>query len=241
MIISIIIPVYREAGRIRESIEAIRLLDGYTESGVEMIVSDGDGDGSTIKALSGLNTIKILSPKGRGAQMNSGARSAKGDVLLFLHADSVLPAGALNLIQEALSDSTAAGGAFSLGFDSQKIFYKIIALATNIRARLSRIPYGDQAIFMRKDIYNKIGGYKDIPILEDVDLMKRLRKSGLKMVLLKEKVWTSPRRWEKGGRLATTLKHRLISLLYAVGFKPESLAGLRRMNNSERSGRRNDA
>jgi rSAM/selenodomain-associated transferase 2 len=222
--ISVIIPVHDERDGIARAIRGVRSLQGG--GNVEIIVVDGHPEGTTLGAIDDGTVIGIRSSKGRGRQMNEGAALAKGEILLFLHADTMLPASAFDEIVSAMRHSDCIGGAFTLKIDSAQGFFRIIEGATDLRARLTRVPYGDQAIFIHRDYFQSIGGYHDIPILEDVDLMWRIRKNGGRIVLLPEAVVTSPRRWEKRGLVRTTLQNRLIMVLYLLGVKPERLARL---------------
>jgi rSAM/selenodomain-associated transferase 2 len=189
----------------------------------EIIVVDGSPAQDTISALKDSETISIASEVGRARQMNSGAETAQGDVLIFLHADTKLPKEAFVKISGALLDSTCIGGAFSLGIDTDRISLKFIAWTANVRVWFTRVPFGDHAIFLRRKYFQEIGGYKDIPLMEDVDLMERIRKSDGKIIILKEKAQTSPRKWEKGGVFRTTLKNQVIRKLYRLGVSPHTL------------------
>ncbi|MBN1548746.1 MAG: TIGR04283 family arsenosugar biosynthesis glycosyltransferase [Syntrophaceae bacterium] len=222
--ISIIIPVYREENGINETISRVRALpEGKV---IEIIVVDGHAEGTTLSVLDDAAVVRVSSPKGRGRQMNAGAEKASGAILLFLHADTNLPPGGLGRIVSVMQAPDCVGGAFALRIDSRKIFFRFIEWLANLRARLTRVPYGDQAIFVRRDYFQAIGGYRDIPILEDVDLMRRIRRQCGRIVLISESVLTSPRRWEKKGLFRTTLRNRLIMGLYLLGAKPERLARL---------------
>ncbi len=215
-------PVLHEAATINRAIDHI----GNISAGfpAEIIVVDGDPAGSTIHAITDKNTIKLISHRGRGGQMNAGASLGKGAILLFLHADTRLPDNAFSYIADAMDGEEYAGGAFELGIKSDRRVFSLIEKFVALRTRLTRIPYGDQAIFIKKDVFNRIRGFKEIPIMEDVDLMRRLRKSGDKIYIIPEKVKTSPRRWEKEGILFCTLRNWTITILYLFGAKPERLA-----------------
>jgi rSAM/selenodomain-associated transferase 2 len=156
--------------------------------------------------------------------MNAGAAKASGEVLLFLHADTKLPAGAFADIERALSGKDIKTGAFRLEIDTKNIFLKFIAFTANIRTKLFRMPYGDQAVFFRREYFNEIGGYEDIPLMEDVEIMRRARKRGDKIAVINSAVITSARRWEKEGVLRATLRNKVVKLLYNLGVRPEKLA-----------------
>ena len=219
---SFIIPVYREAEIINSTIDHLMCLQKFAAA--EIIVADGDQEGSTLREISNTNVKKILCPEGRARQMNCGAAKSSGDILIFLHADTRLPENALKKIATLLEDETFVGGAFDLGIDSQRFAFRIIEKIASIRSRLTRIPYGDQAIFIRRDYFQSLGGFKDIPIMEDVELMRRIKRRRGKINILKDKVKTSPRRWETEGVVFCTLRNWFLITLYLLGAKPETLA-----------------
>jgi rSAM/selenodomain-associated transferase 2 len=219
---SIVIPVLNEAGQINSLIEHIR--SQSFEGFLEIIVVDGDMQGNTVKAIQDKDVIALITEKGRGQQMNAGAVAAHGEILIFLHADTKLPDNALGKISRVLQDERYVGGAFDLGIDSRRLFLKYIAARASFRSRLNRIPYGDQAIFIRKDYFDQIGRFKDIPLMEDVDLMRRIKKDGKKIFILPDKVMTSPRRWEREGALYTTVRNQILMALFYLGVSPCRLA-----------------
>jgi rSAM/selenodomain-associated transferase 2 len=218
---SVIIPVLNEAENINHLIEHVHSIGEGID--YEIIVVDGSPTRETISALKDNETISIVSEVGRARQMNSGAETAQGDVLIFLHADTKLPHEAFVKILGALLDNSCLGGAFSLGMATDRLSLKFIAWTANVRVRLTRVPFGDHAIFLRREYFQEIGGYKDIPLMEDVELMERIRKSGGNIIILKEKVKTSPRKWEKGGVFRTTFRNQLIRKLYWLGVSPDTL------------------
>ncbi len=220
--LSLIIPVWGEARSINESIQHARELDA--DGNVEIIVVDGDPGGSTIDAIKAQGVRTAVAEKGRARQMNRGAALATGDVLLFLHADTLLPPTAFALIRTSMNDKRFVGGAFDLGFDTTRRIFKIAESYVYLRTRLTKIPFGDQAIFMRRDFFKKIGGFRDIPIMEDVELMKRVRKHAAPICIIPEKVRTSVRRYEQEGILLCTLRNLLLQVSYTLGMSPERLA-----------------
>jgi len=219
---SIIIPVLNEADKINSLIEHLQKQNH--ESSYEIIVVDGDPQGSTVGAIQDKDATTITADKGRGKQMNTGASGARGEILIFLHADTILPEHALEKISRAMQDSDYAGGAFDLKIDSDRLFLKYISFRASLRSRWNRIPYGDQAIFIRKKYFDQIGGYQEIPLMEDVDLMRRIKKDGKKIVILQDKVITSARRWESDGVLFTTLRNQILVRLFYLGISPHRLA-----------------
>ncbi len=156
--------------------------------------------------------------------MNAGAKAAQGEILIFLHADTGLPPNALNHIQHIMSEKKYVAGAFELSFDSERLGLKLIAKAASWRYRLLRLPYGDQAIFMPQEYFHRIGGFAEIPIMEDLELMRRIKKRKDKIYISKERVKTSARRWEKEGIVYCVLRTWMLASLYCLGVSPEKLA-----------------
>ena len=218
---SVIIPVLNESPGINEVIS--RLQAQKPEGGMELVIVDGDQSGSTISGIASECVSKMISERGRARQMNNGAAIAKGEILVFLHADTRLPAGAFSLIHQAMSDRRFVAGAFDLGFDTHRIIFKITENYVHIRSRLTKVPFGDQAIFIRRSYFQELGGYRNIPIMEDVDLMKRIRKHGDRIIIIPEKVLTSPRRYEAEGILFCTFRNWMLQILYGCGVSPERL------------------
>lgn len=156
--------------------------------------------------------------------MNLGAAYASGDILIFLHADTQLPINALALIQETfLKNPQLVGGAFSLQIDSPRLLLKITAVFSTLRCHMTRAPYGDQAIFLRKSYFDSIGGYLNLPLMEDVELMRRIKKHKDDIIILPAAVITSDRRWNQEGLLYTALRNTLIIFLYWCGMPAEKL------------------
>jgi len=221
--ISVIIPVWREQASIN------RLLGHLlTEQGGfarQLIVVDGEATGTTLSAIADRQrVIGITAAAGRARQMNAGAALAKGELLLFLHADTLLPPGAPENIRRLMAGTGCAAGAFSLGVDSRRWAYRLIAWAASWRSRLSRVPYGDQAIFMRRSYFVELGGFADISLMEDVELMRRIKRRGGRVVILPSSVTTSVRRWERQGIILHTLRNWLLVSLYYLGVPADRLA-----------------
>ena len=170
---SIIIPVLNEPSIINQTVENVYL----TGSGFnfEVIVVDGDPAGATISAIRKNDVIKVLSPKGRGIQMNKGASAAKGEILLFLHTDTELPADAFSAILAAVDKNQCAAGAFDLEIKSERVVFRLIEKMANIRSHFTGIPYGDQAIFVKKKLFDELNGFKEISLMEDVEFMMRMK------------------------------------------------------------------
>lgn len=221
MKVSIIIPACKEA-KVNRFIKKLRKIRDINKA--EIIMVDCSSKKESIKKINGKNLIKISSKKSRSNQQNKGARIASGDILLFLHSDTILPKNAMTLIKEALKDKKIHAGAFQLRFQTKDLILKLIAYSTSIRSKITRIPYGDQAIFIRKSTFNKLGGFPKVKFLEDVLLMEKLRKDNLKIKILNKEVMTSPRRWEHEGILRRTLRNRIVILGHILGKTPEELS-----------------
>jgi rSAM/selenodomain-associated transferase 2 len=218
MDVSIIIPVINEERIINQTLE--RLRNSKASGSYEIIVVDGNVSGNTLRAITEKKIIKIKSSCGRGAQMNAGARAAKGRILLFLHADTILPKNAIDSAMSACSARWIVGGAFDLGIDSNRPGYRLIERMVSLRSRRTRIPYGDQAIFLKHKIFFTIGEFKEIPIMEDIDLMRRIKQAGHKIKIISEPVKTSARRWENEGIVYCTLRNFILSKMFYLGVSP---------------------
>jgi len=219
--ISIIIPVWNEASVINRTLDHIFTLP--YGGAVEIIVVDGHPEGKTINEIRQRRVDRMISEKGRANQMNAGARRAGGDVLLFLHADTMLPENALASIAGVIETGRHVGGAFDLGIESERMVFRLIERAASLRSRLTRIPYGDQAIFIRRDYFAEMNGFREIPIMEDMDIMRRIKKRGDAIHIIPARVKTSARRWEKEGILSCTLRNWMMAGLYLLGISPERL------------------
>jgi len=219
---SIIVPVINEEAVINSTIEHLETLDASAY--MEIIVVDGDRSGNTIGVIRNRNVKTVVGEKGRGNQMNSGAAMAQGNIVIFLHADTRLPPDAFALMEAALSDPVCLGGAFDLAIASGRPIYHLIAKIASFRSRLTRIPYGDQAFFFRSAYFNDIGGFANIPLMEDVEIMRRIKKRKGRIAIINRSVTTSARRWEKEGILLCTLRNWLLIALYFFGVAPERLS-----------------
>lgn len=219
---SIIVPVFREEANIRGLIEHVASLEA--PGGSEIVIVDGSPGQETLAVVPEGAALRVESDKGRGRQMNAGARAARGEVLLFLHADTRLPPGGLRSIREALSDGSICGGAFSLRIDSHRPALRLIGHVANLRSRCTRVPYGDQAIFVRRRDFEALGGFIEAPIMEDLEFMRRVRRSGRRVRILDAEALTSARRWDKEGVWRCTARNLLLRLLFRLGVSPQRLA-----------------
>lgn len=227
--ISVVIPVLNEGGRLDG------LLRGLCAGGdeAEIIVADGgsaDGTRRIVEAHAGVRWVSSAS--GRARQLRSGAEAAKGDVLLFLHADTRLAAGWAEAVRAAAGQPGFGIGAFRFAIDRAGAAYRLIEWGVRLRCRLLRLPYGDQALFVRADAYREAGGFRELPIMEDAELVLRMRRRG-RLALLPMAATTSARRWESMGVLRLTRLHVTTLLLYRLGVSPERLA--RRYSTASRT------
>jgi len=217
-IISIIIPVLNEQATINDVLSHLRSLP--CSHHIEIIVVDGDDETGTLSVIRDEQIIKIKSPKGRGIQMAMGAKKARGDLLLFLHADTFLPVTAFNDLLTIRMVKGVAASAFDLNINADGFIFRIIETVANLRSRLTGIPYGDQAICVKKEWYERIGGFMPYPVMEEVDLVQRLRKAGGLIWIFPSKARTSARRWQKEGALVCTLRNWMILGLFYLGVSP---------------------
>lgn len=213
---SIIIPTLNEATTISEVVASLRKLSGK----FEVIVADGGSTDDTVSLAKKDDVRVIEAPRGRGVQMNAGAKLATGDVLLFLHADTRLPDGPLAMIEELLQDERVCGGNFSLVFDGETRAARLLTWLYPL-LRLGGMCYGDSAIFARRSIFEGLGGYRDYPIFEDCDLYQRMRRVG-KFVRLPAAAVTSSRRFE-GRFVRTFVLWATMQILYWLGVDPNRL------------------
>ncbi len=215
--ISIIIPTLNEAATLEATVACVP-----RDSSVEIIVADGGSDSATRRIAHRTADRVVDAPRGRARQLNAGAKVATGRILLFLHADTRLPHGGVDAIRRALRSSTVVGGAFQLRIDSDSAAFRLIAWGANLRSRCLGLPYGDQALFVRANVFRAMGGFRDLPIMEDSDFVRRLRRRG-RVALLSIAVHTSARRWAANGVLRTTLVNWLTALLFSAGVDPACL------------------
>ncbi len=217
MRISVIMPVLNEEKAIGPALSALTALKPH-----EIIVVDG-GSGDRTRAIGAQSGAKVLiAGAGRARQMNRGALEATGDVLLFLHADTRLPASALRDIAAALGEPRYVGGRFDVELDSDRWLLKVVGFMISLRSRLSKVGTGDQAIFVRREILADLGGFPDMPLMEDIAFCRMLKGAG-KVACLRSKVVTSARRWETDGVWRTIFRMWTLKLLYLAGVPPARL------------------
>jgi len=211
-------PVLNEAGTLGNTLTQLHL-----SGNEELIIVDGGSSDSTMSIAGGFTDHVFVTRTGRAAVMNFGAGKAAGDILLFLHADCILPDNAFTFIRDTLTDRDVAAGAFALSINHPGLGFRLIESVANIRSRMTSLIYGDQGMFLRKEVFDHIGGFAEIPLMEDIEISKRLKHEG-KIVFIKPPISASPRRWLKEGMLHTTLRDWTIAFLYTF-FKvsPERL------------------
>jgi rSAM/selenodomain-associated transferase 2/rSAM/selenodomain-associated transferase 1 len=218
--VSIIIPTLNEAALIGRTIRAA------LRPGVDVIVADGGSTDGTREIAAASGTLVIDAPPGRGSQLNAGAARARGSVLLFLHADTFLPSDYLDAVCRAMADPRVIVGAFRLRIDRCGLLLRLVETGVRIRCALFRTPYGDQALFLRAGSFRQLGGFADIPLMEDADLVDRAGAVG-EIRIVRDAVITSGRRWESAGVLRMTLINLACLVGFRLGVSPARLAAWR--------------
>jgi rSAM/selenodomain-associated transferase 2 len=221
MLVSIVIPTFNEARLIRTTIATLNQLRGQ----YEIVIADGGSTDETVALAQSCGLPVIVAPRGRGPQMNAGAAATTGHALLFLHADTRLPDNALQWIEAALQAPDVCGGHFHLRFAGATYGAKVLTQIYPLLRWLGLV-YGDSAIFVRRSVFESVGGFRDLPLFEDCDLYQRLRQTG-HFVRLPEYATTSSRRFE--GRFFRTFAHwAMLQALYWLGVAPQRLANMYR-------------
>jgi len=228
--LSIIIPVLNEQDAILECLDSLQTI---RDQGHEVIVVDAGSEDDTVSLARPIVDKVLKSKPGRAAQMNTGARLAHGDLLLFLHVDTMLPVDAITILQEKMQEhgnhphGNHLWGRFDMHLDSQHWMFRVIETMMNLRSRLTSVSTGDQAIFVSRDLFNSVGGFPEIALMEDIAISKLLREHALP-VNLRQRVTSSTRRWQNRGILNTIWLMWKLRLYYFLGASPERLARMYR-------------
>ena len=218
--ISVIVPVLNEAARIGAALDA---LVPMRQRGHEVIVVDGGSRDGTVDLACARADKVLMSPRGRAVQMNAGAHAATGDVLLFLHADTRLPAGADEAIARGLASTGRVWGRFDVHIDGRSAWLPVVARLMNLRSRATGIATGDQAMFVRRAAFERSGGFPPLEIMEDIALSARLKRMS-RPICLRDTVITSGRRWDERGALRTICLMWWLRLRFLAGEAPSRLA-----------------
>ena len=216
--VSVVIPAWNEAASIAGAIER-----AWNAGANEVIVADGESDDAT-RAIARSCVCRVVeSPRGRARQQNAGARLATGDALLFLHADTWLPKDAIGQIHLALADPRVNFGAFEQRIEAAGWKYRLLERGNSLRAQRFRRPYGDQGIFVRREVFNAVGGFPDVRFLEDLLLVRRLARQW-RPTILPGPIYTSARRWRQNGVVRQTARNWLLLAAHRLGVTPDRLA-----------------
>ncbi len=216
-LVSVVIPTLNEASGIAHTLERVR------QAGeCQLIVVDGGSDDGTPERARCHADLVLSAPCGRARQMNVGAHAASGDILLFLHADTILPPGFSALLTQAFADPRVVGGRFDVRLDTPGWPFRMVETLMNLRSRLTRISTGDQAIFVRREVFLAVGGYPEVELMEDLELSKRLKRAG-RIACVRERVTTSARRWQRHGVCKTIVLMWILRLGHFLGVPPERL------------------
>lgn len=215
--ISIIIPTLNEAQHIKATIAST-----LVASNIEVIIADGDSQDDTVEIAENAGAKIVYSHPGRAQQMNAGALVADGEILLFLHADTRLPSKFDNMVREVLQCQKTIAGAFTLKIDASQWSLRLVEWGVSIRSSYFQLPYGDQAIFLTKKVFEQIGGFPELPIMEDFEMVSRLKRNG-NIAIIPAPVLTSARRWLKKGIMKTTLINQIVIIAYHLGVSPERI------------------
>lgn len=220
---SVVIPSLNEADTVARAVQSARASGAH-----EVIVADGGSTDATVALARGSGATVVRAPRGRAEQMNAGADLASGEVLLFLHADTVLPRDACALVVDALGDPRVIGGAFGYSAgDGTDLLDRFISTVGQFRYTVFRLPYGDQAIFVRRTVFEDLGGFPELPVMEDYEFALRLKRLGL-VARVPAAIRTSTRGWREHGLLARTARDMATIAGYRLGIDPERLARWRR-------------
>jgi rSAM/selenodomain-associated transferase 2 len=219
--ISIVIPTYNES---RDIGTTLTRLHETISPDDEVIVVDGYSEDDTKEIVSSFYRVKLFtSQKGRAIQMNLGAKKARNEYILFLHADTLVDTLCMSKLKNEITSNGVEWGWFSIRLNSPRLIFRIIETGANLRASLTRSPLGDHGIFVRKDIFDRVGGFPEIHLMEDIEFVKKIKLISKKGIKIKAPVYTSVRRFEKSGILKTFFTMWLLRILYYLGVSSEKL------------------
>jgi rSAM/selenodomain-associated transferase 2 len=217
MSVSVIIPTLNEAACLASTLRALR-----AHNPGEVLVVDGGSSDDTLHEAAGADVL-LHGARGRAAQMNLGAAAASGDVLLFLHADCTLEGGALQAAEYSLARHGVAAGCFRMTVAAAGPLYRLMGVCATARVRLTALVYGDQGLFVRRDLFTRAGGFPEVRLMEDVLISQALRRLG-RVVVAPRRIYVSPRRWQRRGLIRQTLRNWTLTALAAGGVHPDRLA-----------------
>jgi rSAM/selenodomain-associated transferase 2 len=220
--LSVVIPALNEEAAI-----SLAIASAHRARSVEVIVADGGSNDRTVAVALAHGALVVSSPRGRARQMNAGATAARGAILVFLHADTLLPEGYDAMVTDTLACPGTAAGAFRLGIAGASRSFRLIETLVQWRSTVFQLPFGDQALFTTAETFRAVGGYPEVPIMEDVELVRRLRRRGA-IRMARGAVQTSARRWVERGVWRMTLLNQLCLAAHSAGVSPDRIAGWRK-------------
>jgi rSAM/selenodomain-associated transferase 2 len=220
--VAVVVPALNEAAPLPATLAPL-----LAEADV-VVVADGGSSDDTADTARALGAHLVADASGRGAQMNAGARSTDAEILVFVHADTLLPAGWAADVREVLSDPTVSLGAFTFATDSPRVSMAIVELLVALRCAIAHTPYGDQAYFLRRDTFDALGGFKEMPLLEDFEFVRRAKRLGRVRTLKGRRAITSARMWERLGVVRAWWRNWRTAMGYRLGVDPQTLAAWRR-------------
>jgi rSAM/selenodomain-associated transferase 2 len=220
MRVSVIVPVLNEAANIVRTLERFQSM---RRQGHEVLLVDGGSIDHTVRVAAPLVDGVLQAPSGRARQMNAGAAVARGDILWFVHADTLVAEDAVAAVVRGMAHSRRRWGRFDVRLSGQAALLRVVETAMNLRSRITGIATGDQGIFVARALFGDLGGYADIPLMEDVALSRALLRAGHRPLALRQRIVTSSRRWEREGIVSTIVLMWSLRLAYSLGVSPERL------------------